>query len=163
IASHVMNMIPATVLPVVEIATNYKTFQDRDIVNPWDINKDNELKYTRWTSTWARKLAPKMGLAPVQLEHLVFGYTGGFGRMASSVSDFVANQAGYGTEKPGQAWSRLPVVSQFYTQGIDESSASLQQLYRLADEAEGVKASINQFRRRGETAKADALYNENKW
>jgi GH24 family phage-related lysozyme (muramidase) len=149
-------VMPSLALPFLEVMTNYNKFRDRSIVSPWDENIANDLKMTRWTSPTVKYVADSLGMAPVQFEHVLYSYTGGFGRTLAQFSDLGAEWSGLTTEMPAAPTARLPFWSSFVKETFDQSAQSLQDMYRKLEEARGATRSINKYREQGEDAKADA-------
>jgi Large polyvalent protein associated domain 38/C-terminal domain on Strawberry notch homologue/P-loop containing NTP hydrolase pore-1 len=152
-----MQTLPTAFVPGVEMIANYDTFRDRYIVSPWDVGKQADLKYSRWTPESIKQLAGVLHMSPAYLEHLIYGYTGGAGRSAFQAIDVAESIAGLTPKQASFRWSRAPGVGAFYREGLDESAASIQQLYRKQERAEGAKSSIAEYKRLGDTAKAEAL------
>ena len=96
-------VVPAAVQPLVELSTNYSFFRDAPIETARDRAVAPELRYRESTTELAKVLG-KYGASPVQIEHLVRGYTSTAGILAMSMFNpllrpFTADERGEKVER----------------------------------------------------------------
>jgi GH24 family phage-related lysozyme (muramidase) len=143
-----LQLMPSVALPMTEIAFNYSSFRDRPVVPTYKVGIENDLQFTRWTPESVKFVANHIGMWPLVLDYMVQGYLGSAGRAGTEALDLGMGLGALGARKlgiteggatadrPFPALSRIPVLSSFYREGVDESSQSLQDLYRKLDKAE---------------------------
>lgn len=141
----IVNLMPSTILPIVEAVANYDAFRDTHIVRPWDLDLDTDLQFTEWTSETAKLLGKVMPVSPAILDHVIYGYTAGFGRGVVGVVDKGLQVVG---AAPGKAPAarpvqQYPVVGNFLREKAYSGSAQdIQDLYDLAEAIVKVEQSI---------------------
>lgn len=153
----VMGMMPNAFLPIAEAGANYDFFRQRAIVNPDDVNLDTELQYNRWTSSLAKFVGPKIGIAPAKLDHLVYGYGGGLAAGAVSAVDRAGEALGViPRKKPAGGLAQTPLIGTFARETAGADAQSLQDFYKLRDRVEGAVGSIKRYEKTGDQTAADA-------
>jgi len=113
----------AVVHPLFEVAANKDTFTGRPIETRTMLTENREDRYTDRTSELAKKMAGYVGLSPVQLDHLLEGYSGG---MTSRLSRAAA---GVGKRFKGE---KVP-ASESISQNLISSAVTLKQNYTRTD------------------------------
>lgn len=152
-----LGVVPTTLLPILEAGANYDTFRDRAIVNPDDQKLDTALQYNRWTSELAKFVGPKIGLAPAKLDHLIYGYGAGVAAGLAASADTAAGALGLTPkQKPAAGASHWPLVGAFYRETPGADAQSLEDFYRLRDQAEGAVGSIRRYQKIGDASEAIA-------
>ena len=79
--------LPTAINPIVELATNYSFFTDRPIESAREMGVDKAERYRPQTTELA-KLLGNSQLSPIQIEHLVRGYTGSAGILLMSMLNY---------------------------------------------------------------------------
>ena len=131
---------PQSVLPLMEMATNYSFFTGRNIV-PSTI-KDVEAKYQTLTntSTLAKTIGESLGMSPVKIDHLWKGYTGTMGTYLVDVVDSVMNLHA-DVPKASKRFEQMPVIKRF---ALDpDATGKISAYYELKDSTDEVIRTIN--------------------
>lgn len=99
------DLMPTAFLPIFECMANYDLFRRQPIVPQREVNKFKdtpELQYDSTNSKLAVLLGRVTGVSPRYIDHVIYGYTSGFGKEAMHLIDTVT---------PGRhtAWTRSDV------------------------------------------------------
>ncbi|MBL0511858.1 LPD38 domain-containing protein [Aeromonas media] len=152
-----LNPTPQLVKPMVEAAFNYDSFRGGPIDGPQDLNVRAEAHYNEQTSLLMRELGELTGFSPKQLEHLVIGYTGTMGSYVMAAADGLIRAA-----RPGESASwradEIPLVKAVYRgTGPAKSTQHMEEFYRMLNEVNQLKRTVDQYRSEGLTDKANEL------
>ncbi|ALQ63473.1 LPD38 domain-containing protein [Aeromonas hydrophila] len=152
-----LNPTPQVVKPMVEAAFNYDSFRGGPIDSPQDLAVKAEARYNEQTSLLMRELGELSGFSPKQLEHLVIGYTGTMGSYVMAAADGLIRAA-----RPGESASwradEIPLVKAVYRgTGPAKSTQHMEEFYRMLNEVNQLKRTVDQYRSEGLTDKADEL------
>lgn len=155
-----LNPIPQIAKPVVETTVNYDFFKGGPIDGPQDLNVRAEARYNEQTSLLMRELGELTGFSPKQLEHLVIGYTGTMGSYVMAAADGLIRAA-----RPGESASwradEIPLVKAVYRgTGPAKSTQHMEEFYRMLNEVNQLKRTVDQYRSEGITDKARELLDE---
>ncbi|MCR9025535.1 hypothetical protein NW939_13025 [Aeromonas caviae] len=155
-----LNPTPQLVKPMVEAAFNYDSFRGGPIDGPQDLNVQAEARYNEQTSLLMRELGELTGFSPKQLEHLVIGYTGTMGSYVMAAADGLIR-----TARPGESASwradEIPLVKAVYRgTGPAKSTQHMEEFYRMLNEVNQLKRTVDQYRSEGLTDKARELLEE---
>ncbi len=155
-----LNPTPQIVKPMVEAAFNYDSFRGGPIDGPQDLAVMAEARYNEQTSLLMRELGELTGFSPKQLEHLVVGYTGTMGIYVMAAADGVIRAA-----RPGESASwradEIPLVKAVYRgTGPAKSTQHMEEFYRMLNEVNQLKRTVDQYRSEGLTDKANELLEE---
>ncbi|WP_324011237.1 LPD38 domain-containing protein [Aeromonas hydrophila] len=155
-----LNPTPQIVKPMVEAAFNYDSFRGGPIDSPQDLAVKAEARYNEQTSLLMRELGELSGFSPKQLEHLVVGYTGTMGSYVMAVADGLIRAA-----RPGESASwradEIPLVKAVYRgTGPAKSTQHMEEFYRMLNEVNQLKRTVDQYRSEGLTEKANELLDE---
>lgn len=155
-----LNPTPQLVKPMVEAAFNYDSFRGGPIDGPQDLNVRAEARYNEQTSLLMRELGELTGFSPKQLEHLVIGYTGTMGSYVMAAADGLIRAA-----RPGESASwradEIPLVKAVYRgTGPAKSTQQMEEFYRMLNEVNQLKRTVDQYRSEGLTDKANELLEE---
>ncbi|MFQ2612235.1 LPD38 domain-containing protein [Aeromonas caviae] len=155
-----LNPTPQIVKPLVEAAFNYDTFRGGPIDGPQDLNVQAEARYNEQTSLLMRELGELTGFSPKQLEHLVIGYTGTMGSYVMAAADGLIRAS-----RPGESASwradEIPLVKAVYRgTGPAKSTQHMEEFYRMLNEVNQLKRTVDQYRSEGLTDKARELLEE---
>ncbi len=155
-----LNPTPQIVKPMAEAAFNYDTFRGGPIDSPQDLAVKAEARYNEQTSLLMRELGELSGFSPKQLEHLVIGYTGTMGSYVMAVADGLIRAA-----RPGESASwradEIPLVKAVYrSTGPAKSTQHMEEFYRMLNEVNQLKRTVDQYRSEGLTEKANELLDE---
>ncbi|BBQ53952.1 hypothetical protein WP2S18C03_30330 [Aeromonas veronii] len=155
-----LNPTPQIVKPLVEATFNYDTFRGGPIDGPQDLNVQAEARYNEQTSLLMRELGELTGFSPKQLEHLVIGYTGTMGSYVMAAADGLIRAS-----RPGESASwradEIPLVKAVYRgTGPAKSTQHMEEFYRMLNEVNQLKRTVDQYRSEGLTDKANELLEE---
>ncbi len=155
-----LNPTPQLVKPMVEAAFNYDSFRGGPIDGPQDLNVQAEARYNEQTSLLMRELGELTGFSPKQLEHLVIGYTGTMGSYVMAAADGLIRAF-----RPGESASwradEIPLVKAVYRgTGPAKSTQRMEEFYRMLNEVNQLKRTVDQYRSEGLTDKANELLEE---
>jgi len=153
-------VVPSAFVPMIEYAANYKFFTDRPIVPESRRKVDLELQSSRYTSEFARRVAPKIGMAPDALDHLFYGYVGGMGRLSTTfvadplIAAMDAATGRTGPPKPSRGIEGVPVLGVFVRHGgAGLQAKSLADLYDELEKWDGKMQSRREYRQAGNASK----------
>lgn len=155
-----LNPTPQIVKPMVEAAFNYDSFRGGPIDSPQDLAVRAEARYNEQTSLLMRELGEVSGLSPKQLEHLVIGYTGTMGSYVMAAADGMIRA---GTPGESASWraDEIPLVKAVYRgTGPAKSTQHMEEFYRMLNEVNQLKRTVDQYRSEGLTDKASELLEE---
>ncbi|HHQ4611974.1 TPA: LPD38 domain-containing protein [Aeromonas veronii] len=155
-----LNPTPQIVKPLVEAAFNYDSFRGGPIDSPQDLAVKAEARYNEQTSLLMRELGELSGLSPKQLEHLVIGYTGTMGSYVMATADSLIRAS-----RPGESASwradEIPLVKAVYRgTGPAKSTQHMEEFYRMLNEVNQLKRTVDQYRSEGLDDKANELLEE---
>lgn len=155
-----LNPTPQIVKPMVEAAFNYDSFRGGPIDGPQDLAVKAEARYNEQTSLLMRELGELTGFSPKQLEHLVIGYTGTMGSYVMAAADGLIRAS-----QPGESASwradEIPLVKAVYRgTGPAKSTQHMEEFYRMLNEVNQLKRTVDQYRSEGLTDRANELLEE---
>ncbi|MGY4068867.1 LPD38 domain-containing protein [Aeromonas caviae] len=155
-----LNPIPQIAKPMVEATVNYNFFQGGPIDGPQDLAVMAGARYNEQTSLLMRELGELTGFSPKQLEHLVIGYTGTMGSYVMAAADGLIRAS-----RPGESASwradEIPLVKAVYRgTGPAKSTQHMEEFYRMLNEVNQLKRTVDQYRSEGLTDKARELLEE---
>ncbi|AYO65398.1 hypothetical protein E3D14_08760 [Aeromonas salmonicida subsp. salmonicida] len=155
-----LNPTPQIVKPMVEAAFNYDSFRGGPIDGPQDLAVKAEARYNEQTSLLMRELGELSGLSPKQLEHMVIGYTGTIGGYVMAAADGLIRAS-----RPGESASwradEIPLVKAVYRgTGPAKSTQHMEEFYRMLNQVNQLKRTVDQYRSEGLIDKANELLDE---
>jgi hypothetical protein len=125
--------VPQFIRPTMEVALNYDMFQDRNIINPTMKKLEADQQYTKSTAEWAKVLGKAINVAPVNLEHLLRGYTGSIATIVGMSTDWIIADM-RGVPRAEKSWretlARTPNIGVML--GKEENTAVLSDFYEVA-------------------------------
>lgn len=152
----VLLLTPNLLLPALEVGANYSTFRDRPIVSPYDLGLDSSLQHNRWTSEVAKQLGALMDEAPAKIDHLIYGYTSGIGRMATQAVDDII-----GRQRPAGGPRDILGLNALYTgRSFGMSTASINQFYLELEQLQGAADTVRRHLQAGDTERAQQVASE---
>ncbi|MCJ7930340.1 LPD38 domain-containing protein [Aeromonas sp. LsrichE-8G] len=155
-----LNPTPQIVKPLVESYFNYDAFRGIPIENAQDLAVQAEARYNEQTSLMMRELGETLGMSPKKLEHLLIGYTGTMGSYVMAAADGLIRAS-----RPGESASwradEIPLVKAVYRgTGPAKSTQHMEEFYRMLNEVNQLKRTVDQYRSEGLTDKANELLEE---
>ncbi|MGS3142218.1 LPD38 domain-containing protein [Aeromonas sanarellii] len=155
-----LNPTPQIVKPLVESYFNYDAFRGGPIENAQDLAVQAEARYNEQTSLMMRELGEATGMSPKKLEHLLIGYTGTMGSYVMAAADGLIRA---GTPGESASWraDEIPLVKAVYRgSGPAKSTQHMEEFYRMLNEVNQLKRTVDQYRSEGLTDKANELLKE---
>lgn len=152
-----LNPTPQIVKPLVESYFNYDAFRGIPIENAQDLAVQAEARYNEQTSLMMRELGETLGMSPKKLEHLLIGYTGTIGSYVMAAADGLIRA---GTPGESASWraDEIPLVKAVYRgSGPAKSTQHMEEFYRMLNEVNQLKRTVDQYRSEGLTDKANEL------
>lgn len=155
-----LNPIPQLFKPVAESYFNYDSFRGGPIENVQELSVRADARYNEQTSLLMRELGKLSGFSPKQLEHLVIGYTGTMGSYVMAAADGLIRAA-----RPGESASwradEIPLVKAVYRgTGPAKSTQHMEEFYRMLNEVNQLKRTVDQYRSEGLSDKVNELLEE---
>lgn len=155
-----LNPTPQIVKPLIESYFNYDAFRGGPIENAQDLAVKAEARYNEQTSLMMRELGETLGMSPKKLEHLLIGYTGTMGSYVMAAADGLIRAS-----RPGESASwradEIPLVKAVYRgTGPAKSTQHMEEFYRMLNEVNQLKRTVDQYRSEGLTDKANELLDE---
>jgi hypothetical protein len=103
--------IPTAIKPVLEVAMNHSLFSDQPVESMRERGMDVSARYRVNTTGLAKALGQFGVLSPVQIEHLIRGYTGNlFLHMSSVVDVLMRPTMPDAAKQPARNLSELPLI-----------------------------------------------------
>jgi len=142
-----IGMTPTGLRPLVENATNWNFFLERNIVPTWKLKMDKKYQYTEQTSQTAKLFGKAINQSPAKIENLVRGILGGTGGYLLQGGDLLLRQIQGETKKQRpRELSDVPLVKGFVTRPVySGTTESMQKFYRNRDKAIAAKSSYDQM------------------
>ncbi|MGL6306855.1 LPD38 domain-containing protein [Aeromonas caviae] len=155
-----LNPTPQIVKPLVESYFNYDAFRGGPIENAQDLAVQAEARYNEQTSLMMRELGDTLGMSPKKLEHLLIGYTGTMGSYVMAAADGLIRASTPGESASWRA-DEIPLVKAVYRgTGPAKSTQHMEEFYRMLNEVNQLKRTVDQYRSEGLTDKANELLEE---
>ena len=138
-------IVPTGALPILENATNYSFFFDRNIVPDSLEGLPPFAQYTSYTSETAKQVGKWLNFSPLKIDNLLRGYFAGLGRYATEGLDKIMRGTNADLpEPPEPELADLPLIRAFVMRNPQGSNSE----------------SINTFYNKAEAARAAKLYHE---
>ena len=119
------SLMPTAAIPILEWATNYSFFMQRDIVPQSMTKLPNHLQSDWRTSYIGNQVGQVFDVSPLKVDNTIRGYGGGFG---SLIMDMTDRMSGVADTRPAKRFTEQPVIKGF-TETPYKSSDSVQRLY----------------------------------
>lgn len=149
--------VPTALMPLVENWANYSAFLNRPIV-PRSMEDVSSRYQSRETTSEAAKLLGRWAnYSPLKIDNLLYGWTGGMGRMASEAVDAVVQKARGDVERPMSEAADIPVVRAFAVRDPGFNSESVERMYRLYSDAQQAVADLRFNKQEGNTQEYQRL------
>ncbi|MFA5357222.1 MAG: LPD38 domain-containing protein [Candidatus Omnitrophota bacterium] len=128
-------LLPTAVKPLIENATNWNFFTQRNIVPQGKETMLPEAQFTKYTTDTGKMVGRWLNYSPAKFENLIRSYFGGTGRYALEGGDLVLRiTGGKTTERRPVEAADVPLIKGFVTRSVYTSPESLQSFYRQKDE-----------------------------
>lgn len=156
-------VVPQVAKPLLEVMTNYNFFTGRPLVGMGLENKVTAEQFTNNTSELAKFLGKAGIISPVNIDHLIKGYTGTTGGIMLQATSAAVN---LGSNVPAPEKSlqdtlaSTPGLSAFFVR--EHGAAMKNDYYELRGEVDKAVATYNNMNKTGRTEEAKEFYAENK-
>jgi len=149
------NMLPAGVKPIVELWANKDFYRGQDIESARERKLDPAERYRDNTTELAKTLSAVTPISPVQVDHLIRGYTAGLGmELVSLLNPFVTGFAPKTSGEPATPkMSQVPVARAFF-QPLD-ARGLIDRAYEVMEDADRREATYKKLVEEGRTDEAD--------
>jgi Large polyvalent protein associated domain 38 len=159
LASSIPDLMPQALKPAIEIGVNKDFFSGTAIETPHEEGLKPFMRYRDSTSEIAKTLGDAVGVSPLQIDHLIRGYTGTLGTtVAALVSAFTGPAAETGA-LPEAAESKLPIVGQLFRSA--DGNALVNLAVETLKEAETMNATYKELINKGRVKEAEVYLNQN--
>ena len=159
---------PVALKPIWEVMSNHNSFFQAPIEPTYMKNWLPTDRYTSGTTEFSKGLSRMIQgqLSPVQIDHIVRGYTGTMGMLGMATMDTIMHWAGYTPDKAhgifGDPYGAGMVekvlgLGRFYKPDRLMASAAIGEFYELKQELDQLSASINEARSSGQYEYAQKL------
>ncbi len=156
-------VVPQVAKPALEVMTNYNFFTGRPLVGMGLENKITAEQFTNNTSELAKFLGKAGVISPVNIDHLIKGYTGTTGGLMLQATSAAVN-VGSGTPTPEKSLqdtlASTPGLSAFFVR--EHGAAMKNDYYELRGEVDKAVATYNNMIKTGRVEDAREFYTENK-
>lgn len=148
------NPIPQAFLPVIEIMANYSFFTGKpivgrgmeDVAKPYQVAPSTSLLAKKISEITEPFLYGKLQQSPIQIDHLIRGYTGTLGTYAVMALDSIFRGEGSPTRATLKA-EQMPVVKRFFAS--EEGTGTVSAYYELKKNVDESVRTINFLERTG--------------
>ena len=135
-----VNPIPQALMPYVEAKTNYSFFTQRPVVPRELADVDAKFQVAPSTSGLAKRVGEKLNMSPIQIDHIIGGYTGTMGMYMVQAMNSIFE----GENDPTRASLRveqLPVWKRF---AVDKDArGQVSAYYELKHETDAMVRTVN--------------------
>jgi hypothetical protein len=125
------NMIPVGVKPIAEAYFNHDFFTGQGVESQHDLTLTPGERSRDKTTGLSKTLGQALGVSPIQIDHLINGYLGGWGLAVSSMVGSVV--APDGPEGATKRASDLPLIGSMFQP--NDATGQLQQFYEKATQS----------------------------
>jgi hypothetical protein len=137
-----VGVMPAAIMPFLEVMTNYSFFFERPIVGAGMRDRDPNLQFTESTSELAKLLGSIGNMSPMKIDYFIKAYTGMAGAIVLDTTDALANP-----DRLSKPIYRLPQISTFM---YDPTGRGLKSnFYDFREDVAEVRDTINMLSREG--------------
>lgn len=156
-------VVPQVAKPALEVMTNYNFFTGRPLVGMGLENKITSEQFTNNTSELAKFLGKAGVISPVNIDHLIKGYTGTTGGLMLQATSAAVN-VGSNVPTPEKSLqdtlASTPGLSAFFVR--EHGAAMKNDYYELRGEVDKAVATYNNMIKTGRAEDAKEFYAENK-
>lgn len=146
-------------LPIIEIATNRSTYNQRPLETARDLAVLPEDRAREGTSESSKRLAQLTGISPILMDHAVRGYTGTLGPALVALVDIITGPAEAGPAAAERPLNKWPILSLFFKDG--DGSAIIDLVVDKITEESRFTESYKKYLTEGKGQKAEQFMREN--
>jgi len=150
-------MLPTAIQAPVEAVTNFDIFRQRPIVPRGTQGLLPEEQISQRTSEVAKHIGGLIGVAPLKVDHVIRGETGGLGKLATEAADALLRAIGTSPQRTTErALTEYPLIRSFITEAWGSSDAT-NRFYEQANRIEAAYLSAKRAAESGDVAKAETF------
>jgi hypothetical protein len=155
--------IPTTLVPLIENFANWSMFRRQPIVSRTLEDVQPQYQFTEGTSEVAKGLGRMLGQSPQKIDNLLFGWTGGLGRMAVDLGDVGGQQIGLLPDepRPSKTAADIPGVRGFVSKPAGRGSEDVERFYSAWSQAQEAKSTRDLLNREDRLDELDAFEDKN--
>ena len=140
------NPVPQAAMPIVETVTNHSFFTGRPVVSRALEGVAPEFQVEASTSGLAKRIGKGVGLSPIQIDHLISGYTGTMGMYMVNAMNTIFDTQNDPT-RADLRFEQLPVWKRF---ALDKNAkGNVTSYYDLKHSTDEMTRTINMLERTG--------------
>jgi polyhydroxyalkanoate synthesis regulator phasin/ribosomal protein S19 len=151
-------LMPALVKPLIENATNYSFFGQRELETKREQKLLPQQRFRDKTSELAKELGAMAGYSPIKIDNLIRGYTGTMGLAAAQAVSFAMPEK-LGPQEATKRLSDTPVIGSMFQP--NDAGGIINATYDRMEHIIEVKRTYDDMIKKGETAEARAFLQEN--
>ena len=151
-------LMPALVKPLIENATNYSFFGQRELETQREQKLLPQQRFRDNTSELAKDLGAMVGYSPIKIDNLIRGYTGTMGLAAAQAVSFAMPEK-LGPQEATKRLSDTPVIGSMFQP--NDAGGIINATYDRMEHIMEVKRTYDDMIKKGETAEARAFLQEN--
>lgn len=145
LGDEVESLMPALIKPMIEVSTNYSFFRGDNIINKYLEKLPLDKQHNSYTSEVSKFVGPKIGISPIYLDHLIYGYTTNWGSVATSAIDKAflrdVNEVPAPEKELGRSLiPKLTGMNTFLGRNPNYSAASIQEVFEKSDKINGLES-----------------------
>lgn len=144
---------PTALVPALEILTGKSMYTGRPIVPQTQEGLEPWLQYTPYTSETAKLIGKALNVSPLWVDEILGATFGGIARFATSLIDEGLRMLGMVEGEKGFKASKLPIIENFFAEPYAGNEPTIEQFYKLEDEASTKVRSVKEMLLRGEKPK----------
>lgn len=148
--------LPQAIKPTVEVVTNHSFFGGRPITGPREAGLDVDQQFRQNTTELAKLLGKNGVVSPLQIEHLVRGYTGGMGILLMQLTNVVLRPL-TDADAPARSTSKLsemPLIGPLFQPS--DGRGFIDEAYAIAEEFNQKSRTYKNLVESGKKAEAAA-------
>jgi hypothetical protein len=156
--------IPTALVPLGENFANKSKFTGRPIVPRGKEDLEPYLQSKDYTSEAAKMIGKALNYSPAKIDNVIFGYTGGLGRLTVDSIDGLLEAFGIVDlpPQPERTLSDIPGLKAFVPRFPSGSTESIESFYEDYNKAKKVRKSLKELLSRGDKEEAEAYLKKNK-
>ena len=156
-----INPIPQFYKPLGEVMSNHSAYSNRQII-PWYLERlKPELQKRPKTNELATTIGEAFNVSPLNVEHLLRGYTGTLGSYALVVADHVTRSAKGIPARPTLRTDQV-IIGRRFLQDNEGADGQVADWYQFREAARGVLQTFTNLQEEGTREAAIAYAEKNK-
>jgi hypothetical protein len=147
-------ILPTAMSPALEVGSNWSYFRGQKIVPEGQEDLPTEYQFGKYTPEVLKRIGETIGVAPSNIEQMIYGYTGGLGRTIVQMADRAMINALIIQDpkrpEPGHWAEDMPGIRALKPIApLGTRSQSVQEFYEMYEKASTYRNSLKRLRDRG--------------